>query len=529
MNRRARQRAEREKARDAARLADAYRTLAGFVRYMWPILHPTTPLAWGWHIDLICAELEKVARGEVLRLVIMIPPGCMKSLLTTVFFPAWLWLHNASKSFFCLSNDIDLIKRDSKRCRDLVESDRYRELVALLRHVEESVVTGEAAVPFALEEDQNEKLYFQNTRKGFRQCRIYTAKVTGKRTDIQIVDDPHDSQEARKGGAAHVAKVMKEARETFDIDLSTRLNNRKTGARIVIAQALAKGDLVSTLAEREGWRVVCLPMKYEPDHPYAHPDDPRTEPGELLFEALYDEEDVAELERDLGAVNAAAQLQQRPTVLEGVRFRVGWFRVYEGNPEQRAKLCSEVWISVDAGRKPGTSRSSELRSNNCIQVWGFDGAASYLLDEIVGVWEYNDLEAEFLAVYRKWRRVVAGRLTAVIIEDHANGTVLIQRQRRKIRGLRAFDPQRDTPGKDKSKAGRAKYSEAAAKAGQIFVPDPERYEFADEFITEHVAFGAGGVKNDRVDTASQVQLLRFEDDVRDPVARTSSQFAAFKG
>ena len=67
------------------------RSLAEFVRQAWHVLEPGTPLRWGWALDAICQHLEAVADGRITRLLITLPPGMMKSLITGVFFPAWLW------------------------------------------------------------------------------------------------------------------------------------------------------------------------------------------------------------------------------------------------------------------------------------------------------------------------------------------------------------------------------------------------------------------------------------------------------
>lgn len=67
------------------------RSLATFAKRAWHILEPATPLKWGWALDAICAHLEAVTRGEITRLLMNVPPGTMKSLLTGVIWPAWEW------------------------------------------------------------------------------------------------------------------------------------------------------------------------------------------------------------------------------------------------------------------------------------------------------------------------------------------------------------------------------------------------------------------------------------------------------
>ena len=70
-----------------------------FVKMAWHCVE-AAPFQDNWHIELICKHLEAVTRGEILRLVINIPPGCMKSLLVSVFWPVWEWLSH-SRSNCC--------------------------------------------------------------------------------------------------------------------------------------------------------------------------------------------------------------------------------------------------------------------------------------------------------------------------------------------------------------------------------------------------------------------------------------------
>jgi len=53
------------------------------------ILNPGTTFIPNWHIDALTYELERVRRGENLRLIICMPPRSLKSLLCSVAFPAF--------------------------------------------------------------------------------------------------------------------------------------------------------------------------------------------------------------------------------------------------------------------------------------------------------------------------------------------------------------------------------------------------------------------------------------------------------
>ena len=120
--------------------------------------------------------------------------------------------------------------------------------------------------------------------------------------------------------------------------LPTRLNNQKTGVIIVIMQRLHEKDLSGhILAKEVGWDHLCLPARYEPDHP--HPirsslgfKDPRTTAGELLWPDRFDEAGIASLSATLGEYGTAGQLQQRPSPREGGLFKRGWFKIADAAP-----------------------------------------------------------------------------------------------------------------------------------------------------------------------------------------------------
>ena len=68
----------------------ARRSFHEFVRQPWPILEPATPFVDGIHVCAICQHLQAVSKGRIRNIIINVPPGHAKSLLTGVFWPAWV-------------------------------------------------------------------------------------------------------------------------------------------------------------------------------------------------------------------------------------------------------------------------------------------------------------------------------------------------------------------------------------------------------------------------------------------------------
>ena len=128
------------------------RHLYRFVRSAWEHIEQVD-FVDNWHIGAICEHLQAVWKGDIQQLLINVPPGCSKSLITSVFFPAWCWANDPSKRFFYASYDQKLSTRDSVKCRTLVESNWYQ------RRFPGQVT---------LKHDQDQKTYYETIAGGFR-------------------------------------------------------------------------------------------------------------------------------------------------------------------------------------------------------------------------------------------------------------------------------------------------------------------------------------------------------------------------
>src|SRR6202142_3875587 len=103
--------------------------LLNFGKYFWHILEPQTKFVDGWPLRAVCEHLQAVSDGEITRLLINVPPGFMKSLLTDVFWPAWEWaIYGAHLRYVTFSYSSSLTERDNRRFGALVSSVEYQEL-----------------------------------------------------------------------------------------------------------------------------------------------------------------------------------------------------------------------------------------------------------------------------------------------------------------------------------------------------------------------------------------------------------------
>lgn len=293
--------------------AIALQSFAGFVRSAWHILEPVSPLAWGWSLDAICMHLEAVTDGRIKRLLMNVPPGCMKSLLTGVFWPAWEWGPKGRPGLRYLgtAHKQDLGVRDSLKCRRLITSDWYQE-----------------RWPIKLTGDQNAKSKFENDKTGFREAMPF-GSMTGSRGDRVILDDPLSVD----GGNSSADLLAAEL--TFTEALPTRVNNDDSAIVVIMQRVNEKDTSGVILSKGLPYVHLCLPMRYEPERKCSTEigfTDPRTVDGELLFPERFPEKTVAELEKVMGSHAAAGQLQQRPAPRDGGNFKRFWFNIVQAIP-----------------------------------------------------------------------------------------------------------------------------------------------------------------------------------------------------
>lgn len=161
------QRASMQEVIEADR--EACKSFPEFIRRAWHIVEPSNPYIHGWHVDAICEHLMAVSSGDIIRLLINIPPGTAKSLIVSVFWPAFEWGPGAMPTmrYLTTSYSSDYVKRDSRRMLSLIQSEWFQERWPLVLTRE-----GESS--------------FENIHKGFREG-VPVSRLTGGRAHRVIL------------------------------------------------------------------------------------------------------------------------------------------------------------------------------------------------------------------------------------------------------------------------------------------------------------------------------------------------------
>lgn len=447
------------------------RSFSYFAARAWEEVDPA-PLVWGWHMQAICDHLQAVTEGKIRRLLINVPPGHAKSMLVSVLWPAWSWLRTPSwRSLFASYAD-ELVLRDARKCRTLIESAWYGGLRATLARMGK-------LTPWALVDDHNQVGYYANTALGERKALAVKGQGTGFRGDTIVVDDPLKAQDA------HSEAARKNVLTWWDETMSSRANDLATGSKVIIMQRLHEADLAGHVLGKSGWDHLCLPSEFEPGGVCKCEScargatsigwrDPRKAAGELLFPAKFSRKVLDEARVDLGTFAYAAQHRQSPVPEGGGQLKSAWFRrVWRapGEPEHaagqfeaqfevrtltadpRAVKWHELIAVMDA-----TFKKTDDADKVAIGIWGRLGPDMYLLDLF---WDRAGFVATveaFQGLCRKWPRV-----GAKLIEDKANGSAVIDVLRSKIPGIIPVNPQ---GGKEARIAAASPFVEA----GNVWLP-----------------------------------------------------------
>jgi len=435
-----------------------------FVVKCFNYLAPSQTLTLNWHIQALAWHLEQVRLGHIRRLIINLPPRHLKSIVASVAFPAFVLGHDPFKRIICASYGNDLSEKLALDSRRIMTSGWYREVFPGTR----------------ISREKNSVTDFLTTSGGNRLATSTGGVLTGRGGSLIIIDDPMKADDAmsdskRKGVA-----------EWFDNTLYTRLDDKRNDAIVVVMQRLHQEDLVGhLLGKGEPWVVLNLPAIAESDQSiqigtnlYQH-----RRIGDLLQPAREPMSVLDDIKRTLGNYSFSAQYQQNPIPVDGEIFKWSWFQFFEKEPARAGGRIIQSWDTA--------SKSGELNDYSVCSTWLVRDNLYYLLDVFRKRLTFPDLRQAVITQRDRWKP------HAVLIEDKASGTALIQDLRRHGPGgsvhAIAIEPEGD-------KLTRASAQSLAAEAGQIYLPKsaPWLADFRNE-----VAQFPNGSFDDQIDSMTQ--------------------------
>ena len=447
--------------------ADLYAALReDFLAFLQKVFHHLCPgdrFLFGWHLEAIGWQLERISAGDERRLIITMPPRHLKSIAISIAWVAYQLGRHPEKRFICLSYNNELAAKFARDTRQVMQSDWYRALfpnTVLCRATE---------------------MELETTAGGGRFATSVGGTLTGRGADVIIIDDPMK---------ADAAMSQAERRTVLDWTTSTlfsRLNDKQTGAIIVVMQRLHEEDLAGHFLTSGGWEHLNLPAIAEEEQlvPLGPGRFHRRQPREALHPEREPLGTLTQIRRELGSYAFSAQYQQAPVPAGGTLIQRAWLRRQDTPPVMRQG--DQVVQSWDTASKEGALNDYSV----CITAL-IRGNDIYVLDVFRRQVNFPDLLRQ---VQLQAERHFADTL---LVEDAASGQQLIQvLQGSSIQGV----PRPVARKADSDKLTRMSAGCALIEAGGLVLPNDASW--LAEFERELLAFPFGK-HDDQVDALSQL-------------------------
>lgn len=359
-----------------------------FIERAFAEIEQHTELVMEDHILYVAEILTAVAEGTIRQLIVNAPPRHLKSLLTSVFLPAWMLGRNPAIRIIIVSHQSDLAEKFSRQARQIIASNWYREVFPKTR----------------LSGEHNTASDFQTTLAGSLRATSVNAGVTGHGADLIVVDDPLDANNASsQAGRDNVKKF-------FEQSLSSRIDNPKTGAIIVVAQRLHEDDLPGHLLRTGNWQHVNLPF-LAPEG-VTYPIGSRLwhrKAGEPLSPIRFSANEIAATRNRYPPHVFATQWQQEPTAMDSGWVKDSDFPRSPGRPN----VYSRCIMSWDLAQK------SAVTSDYSACVIAYEVNEKLFITEI---WRGREDYVSLCGVAD--RLVQTWKPTDILVEDTALGPAL---------------------------------------------------------------------------------------------------------
>jgi predicted phage terminase large subunit-like protein len=445
-----------------AELANAaYRSdFPAFARKSFEVLNPTVLWKNNWHLRATCFQLEKVRLGLCKRLIITLPPRCLKSHLGSIAWPAYMLGRDPTKKVVCISYSQELAGKHAADFRRLIESPWYRRLFPNVR-LNRSTAS-------EIETDQG----------GSRLTTSIEGTLTGRGGDPIIIDDAMNANDG-------YSKAAREAvNKWFATTLVSRLDDPSAGAIVVIMQRLHEDDLVGHLVKLGHWEVLNLPAIAPDDREVALSDHEKYlwKKGELLHEDRLSMSTLQHLKQQMGGDVFNAQFLQTPVPETGNALNRNWLKYYENAPVlQQGDHVVQSW---DTAMKTGDDNDYSA----CLTFLIRSKNEYYLLDAFRKRLEFHDLLKVVLPHAQRFRA------TTVLIEEQVSGIPFVQMAKNMgVQGVLGIRHRTD-------KQTRMRSAIPKIEGGSLFLC--KSAPWLEDFLLEYLAFPKG-THDDQMDAMSQ--------------------------
>ena len=422
-----------------------------FVKYMWP------DFIEGSHHKIMAEKFNKVATGDLKRIVINMAPRHTKSEFASYLLPSWMIGKNPKLKIIQATHTTELAVRFGRKAKNLIDSQEYQKIFQT-----------------KLREDSKAAGRWETNEGGEYFAAGVGGSITGRGADLLIIDDPHSEQDALNTNALERTWEWYTSgpRQRLQpggiiVVVMTRWNTKDLTGKLINAQKETKADQ---------WEVIEFPAILPNDKP--------------LWPEYWKLEELEGVKAGLPIGKWNAQYQQNPTAEEGSIIKREWWNLWDKD----LPPLHHVIQSYDTA-----FLKKETADYSAITTWGVfyptedSGPNLILLDVVKDRFEFPELRRVALEQYNYWKP------ESVIVEGKASGMPLTFELRKQ--GIPVINY---TPSRGNDKHARVNAVAPLFESGQVWATDDK---FAEEVIEECAAFPYGD-HDDLVDSMTQA-VMRF--------------------
>ena len=423
-----------------------------FVKCVWP------DFVEGSHHRHIADKFNKLASGEINRLIINMPPRHTKSEFASYLLPAWMVGRDPKLKIIQATHTAELAIRFGRKAKNLIDSDDYHKIFKT-----------------RLQEDSKAAGRWETSDGGEYFAAGVGGAITGRGADLLIIDDPHSEQDAMSPAA------LESAWEWYSSGPRQRL--QPGGSIVIVMTRWSTIDLTAKLIKRmsedsaDQWEVLELPAILDS--------------GKPLWPEYWKIEELEAVKASIPVAKWNAQYMQNPTSEEGAIVRREWWNIWEDEDPPPVDYIIQSYDTAFSKK--------ESADYSAITTWGVfrpsDDAPDsiILLDSKKGRWDFPELKGIAYDEYQIWSPDM------VLIEAQSSGTPLTQELR--MMGIPVINFR---PSRGNDKVTRMHSVAPMFEAGMVWAPD---MGFAEELIEECASFPFSE-HDDLVDSMTQA-LMRF--------------------
>ena len=422
-----------------------------FVKYVWP------DFIEGSHHKIMSEKFNKVATGQLKRVIINMAPRHTKSEFSSYLLPSWMIGKNPKLKIIQATHTTELAVRFGRKAKNLIDSQEYQKIFQT-----------------KLREDSKAAGRWETNEGGEYFAAGVGGSITGRGADLLIIDDPHSEQDALNTNALERTWEWYTSgpRQRLQpggviVVVMTRWNTKDLTGRLINSQKEAKADQ---------WEVIEFPAILPNDKP--------------LWPEYWKLEELEGVKASLAIGKWNAQYQQNPTAEEGSIIKREWWQLWD---KDLPPLYHVIQSNDTAFLKKETADYSAITTWGVFYPTEDSGPNLILLDVVKDRFEFPELRRVALEQYNYWKP------ESVIVEGKASGMPLTFELRKQ--GIPVINY---TPSRGNDKHARVNAVAPLFESGQIWATDDK---FSEEVIEECAAFPYGD-HDDLVDSMTQA-VMRF--------------------